>query len=212
MTSTRSSYDAVADRYAAEIGDELAGKPWDRALLSAFAEQTSGGPVLDVGCGPGHVTAYLAGWGLDVVGLDLSTGMTSVARRSTALPFVTADMTALPIQSSAIAGLVCLYAVIHLDPAARATAYAEFARVLRPGGQALIAFHVEDAETPMGGRQTLTEWWDHPVELTFHYPDPAAESAALAAAGLELVGRFDRAPHPDAEHASRRSYLIARRP
>ncbi|MCP2323721.1 SAM-dependent methyltransferase [Hamadaea flava] len=210
--NTRRSYDIVADRYAAEIDDELLAKPWDRALLGAFAEQAAGGPVLDVGCGPGHVTAYLAGWGLDVFGLDLSTGMGAVARRTTSLPFATADMTALPIRSGAIAGVVCLYAVIHLDPAARAAAYAEFARVLQPGGLAMVAFHVEDASTRMGGRKTVTDWWDHEVELTFHYLDPAAETAALTQAGFELVGRFDRAPHPGTEHQSHRSCLLARRP
>ncbi|NUR73937.1 MAG: methyltransferase domain-containing protein [Hamadaea sp.] len=209
--STRHSYDTVAARYAAEIDDELQAKPWDRALLGAFAEQTPGGPILDVGCGPGHVSAYLAGWGLDVVGLDLSTGMGVVARQATSLPFVTADMTALPVRSGAIAGLVCLYAVIHLDPAARAAAYAEFARVLQPGGLAIIAFHVEDDGTRMGGHKTVTTWWEHEVELTFHYLDPAAETVALTAAGFEPVGRFDRAPHPGTEHQSHRSYLLARR-
>jgi len=210
--STRHSYDTVAARYAAEIDDELPGKPWDRALLGTFADETPGGPVLDVGCGPGHVTAYLAGWGLDVVGLDLSPEMGAIARRTTSLPFATADMTALPIRSGAIAGIVCLYAVIHLNPPRRAAAYAEFARVLQPGGLAMIAFHTEDAGTGMGGQKTVTEWWDHQVELTFHYPDPAVESAALTRAGLDLVWRFDRAPHVGAEHPSHRSYLLARRP
>ena len=36
--AVRHSYDTVAGRYAAEIGEELAAKPLDRALLDAFAE------------------------------------------------------------------------------------------------------------------------------------------------------------------------------
>jgi SAM-dependent methyltransferase len=208
--TTRLSYDSVATRYAAEIDDELQAKPWDRALLGAFAEQTGPGPVLDVGCGPGHVTAYLAGWGLDIFGLDLSPAMGSVARQATNRPFATADMVALPIRSGTIAGIVCLYAVIHLDQRGRATAYAEFARVLRPGGLVMIAFHVADDSTPMGGEKTVRDWWGHEVELIFRYLDPAVESDALTRAGLEVIGRFDRAPHPDTEHQSHRSYLIAR--
>ena len=39
------------------------------------------GPVLDVGCGPGHVTAHLAGLGVDVQGVDLSPRMVEHARR-----------------------------------------------------------------------------------------------------------------------------------
>ena len=52
------SYDQVAERYAAEIAGELTHKPFDRGLLDAVAELAGGGPVADVGCGPGHVAAY----------------------------------------------------------------------------------------------------------------------------------------------------------
>lgn len=37
-----------------------------------------GGPVADVGCGPGRVTTYLDGLGLDVSGVDLSPEMVAV--------------------------------------------------------------------------------------------------------------------------------------
>ncbi|WP_262281675.1 class I SAM-dependent methyltransferase [Micromonospora sp. MA102] len=208
---TRRSYDAVAERYAAEIGDELRGKPLDRALLDAFAELTAGGPVLDVGCGPGHVTAYLAGRAARTVGLDLSAAMAGVAHRATSLPFAAADMTALPIRSRSVAGILCLYAVIHLDGPGRAAAYAEFARVLRPGGHALIAFHTSDADTGVGEATTLTEWWGHPVDLTFRFLDPAVEMAALTRAGLDCAARLDRAAQAGVEHPSQRSYLLVRR-
>jgi SAM-dependent methyltransferase len=210
-TDTRRSYDLVADRYAAEIGDELRGKPLDRALLDAFAEHAAGAPVLDVGCGPGHATEYLARRGARAVGLDLSPVMCTVAHRATSLPFAAADMTALPIGSQALTGILCLYAVIHLDAPQRAAAYAEFARALRPGGHALIAFHTSDADVQAGQAKTLTDWWGYRVELTFRFLDPAAEIAALARAGLELTTRLDRAPHPGVEHTSERSYLLARR-
>jgi SAM-dependent methyltransferase len=201
----------VAERYAAEIGDELRGKPLDRALLDGFAELTAGGPVLDVGCGPGHVTAYLAGRAARIAGVDLSPAMGRVARRGSGLPFAAADMTALPIRSHSVTGVLCLYAVIHLDGPGRAAAYAEFARVLRPGGHALIAFHTSDADTAAGQARTLTEWWDNQVELTFHFLDPAVETAALTRAGLDRVARLDRAPQDGAEHPSERSYLLVRR-
>lgn len=207
--ATRRSYDRVAARYAAEIGDELAGKPLDRALLNAFAELVAG-PVLDVGGGPGHVAAYLAQRGVAVVGTDLSPGMCALARQA-GLPSVAADMTALPFGSDVAGGIVCLYAVIHLDAARRAAAYASFRRVLRPGGIGLIAFHTRDADIRTGGEKTLSSWWDEPVALTFRFLDPSAESQALVAAGFELVARLDRTPG-SGEHASERSYLLVQRP
>jgi SAM-dependent methyltransferase len=122
-----------------------------------------------------------------------------------------ADLSALPIRSHALAGLVCLYALIHLSPDDRARAYQEFARVLRPGGVALLAFHTSDADIAVGGELRMTQWWGHDVELTFRYLDPAAETHALSAAGLALIARLDREPHPDVEHPSRRSYLLVQR-
>lgn len=100
MSGTQASYDAVATAYADQLSDELGRKPLDRALLTAFAEQLhattrawasavdpgharaarTGRPRMwDVGCGPGHVTAFLAGLGLDAAGIDLSGQMVAQA-------------------------------------------------------------------------------------------------------------------------------------
>jgi SAM-dependent methyltransferase len=210
-TETRGSYDAVAARYAAEIGDELSAKPLDRAVLNAFAEQAADGMAADIGCGPGHVTAYLTARGVHAFGLDLSPIMCATALERTSLAFAAADMTALPLASETLTGIVCLYAVIHLDAAQRLAAYQEFARVLRPGGQALVAFHTSDADLPVGGAKTMDEWWGQQVALTFRFLDPVGEVALLHDAGLELTARLDRAPYDGVEHPSHRSYLMVRR-
>jgi SAM-dependent methyltransferase len=211
IDAARRSYDEIADSYAAALAGELEHKPLDRALLAAFAEIVGTGPVADLGCGPGHIAAYLSRLGVRPVGLDLSPRMGAVGRRSTGLPFAAADLRALPMRSAGLAGIVCCYAVIHLDLAGRRAAYREFARILAPGGSALIAFHVEDAETASGSSRRTSTMLDHAVELTFHFLDPSVEVAELAAAGLPLTARLDREPHPG-EHASRRSYLLVQRP
>jgi SAM-dependent methyltransferase len=208
--STRRSYDAVAARYAAEIGGELDGKPLDRALLDALAERCAGRAVADVGCGPGHVAAYLAGRNTRVVAIDLSPAMCALAHGPLALPAAVADMTGLPLRSASLGGVVCWYAVIHLDRPGRTAAYAEMARVLRPGGVALVAFHTSDAEYQPGGAKRVERWWGQPVELTFRYLDPAAEIDLARAAGLELSARLDRQPG-EGEHPSERTYLLLSR-
>ncbi|MCD2192087.1 class I SAM-dependent methyltransferase [Actinomycetospora endophytica] len=82
----RESYDRVADNYvemiaATGLGD-IRAQPWLRAAMDAFADAVAGrGPVLDVGCGPGTVTAYLVDRGVDASGVDLSPRMIEHARR-----------------------------------------------------------------------------------------------------------------------------------
>src|SRR6478609_9388085 len=77
----RQTYDGVADAYFVELGDELIEKPFDLWLLERVAALAGSNPVVDVGCGPGHLTAFLADTGAQVSGVDLSPGMIAVARR-----------------------------------------------------------------------------------------------------------------------------------
>jgi SAM-dependent methyltransferase len=210
---TRKSYDTVAERYAAEIGDELPGKPLDRALLDCLVELCGAdhGPIADVGCGPGHVTAYLASRGADVLGVDLSEKMIEVARRrNPALRFQVGSMTALPVPDGAWAGAVCAYSIIHVPADRRPTAYAELARAIVPGGWLLASFHVSDPERRAGETARLTEWWGFDVDVDFHFLDPEQVANDLVGAGFEVRARMLREPWPDVEHQSRRAYLLAR--
>ena len=199
-------YAAIARAYRAELGDELANKPLDRAFLDMFAEQTRGGCVLDVGCGPGHVAAYLARRGAEVEGLDLSPEMIEEARVSQpGLAFTVGDMFALPHADASVRGVVAFYAIVHLQTAELGAPFGEFHRVLEPGGLVAVAFHV-GSETvhvdELFGCQTA-------LDFVFHPPEAVIEK--LVAAGFTVEARLDREPHPGAEHPSRRSYLLARR-
>jgi SAM-dependent methyltransferase len=215
--AVRSSYDAVAQRYAEEIGEELIGKPVDRALYGCFAELVrelagAGKPVGDVGCGPGHVCRYLAGLGLSVVGVDISPGMVQVARlRHPHLRFEVGTFARLPARDEEWAGAVAPYSIIHLDRDGRRAGFAELARAIAAGGWLLVAFHISDAESTAGQARQITQWFDAIVELDFHFLDPAEVAADIAAAGFAVMSRTDREPWPDVEHASRRSYLLAQR-
>src|SRR5215467_11038149 len=76
------SYDRVAEEYTRRVSSELSQKPFDRDILGRFASRTrTQGAVCDVGCGPGHVTAYLQSLGVDVRGVDVSAAMVSIAAK-----------------------------------------------------------------------------------------------------------------------------------
>jgi SAM-dependent methyltransferase len=102
-----------------------------------------GARVLEVGCGPGHLSARMAGQGLEVTGLDLDPAMIKRAQANatnagvtTRASFVVGDAAALPFPDASFDSVVSTFSVHHWsDPAA---GLAEIGRVLRPGGRALV--------------------------------------------------------------------------
>jgi SAM-dependent methyltransferase len=211
LAATRAAYDAVAADYADLLRDELEGRPLDRALLAAFAElvQTAGGgPVAEAGCGPGRVTAHLAGLGLQISGVDLSPGMLAVARRAhPGLPFTEGRLDALPLASGALAGLVAWYSVIHTPPARLGDVFSEFSRVLRPGAELLLAFQAADGK--IHEKVHLSHAYGHTISLDAYRLAPARIEALLTAAGLVTHTRMLRDPGPGKK--TPQAYLLARR-
>lgn len=205
-------YDAVAAAYDRELGDELDRKPLDRALLIGFAELAGAGSVADVGCGPGHVTRFLAEQHRDVIGIDLSARMVTIAReRAPGLRFAVASMLALPAGDEAWAGVVALYSIIHLTPSERVAACGEFARVIRPGGWLLVSFHVDSPDFSAGEVNHLSNWFGERVQLDGYFLDPDDVMATVQAAGFAVVAKVERQPDPVGEYPSRRCYLLAQR-
>jgi SAM-dependent methyltransferase len=148
LAGTRDSYDATVAEYVDMFGSDLDGRPLDRALLATFAELVragGNGPVADVGCGPGRVTIVLHELGLDAFGIDLSPGMIAHARRTyPALRFEVGSMLALDLPDASLGGLLGYYSVIHVPWERRPEVFAEFHRVLAPGGLLMLAFQVGD--------------------------------------------------------------------
>ena len=201
---TRASYDAIAADYAATFADELAGKPLDRALLAAFAEQVGDGPVVDVGCGPGHATARLAGLGVDVVGGGLSPGMVEVAGRAhPGLRFEVGAMLDLDPADASLAGVVAWYSIVNIPRHLLPGVLTEFARVLVPGGLLLLAFLVGEEE------RHGTEWFGHAIDLRVYRYQPDDMAALLAQAGFSPRATLVREPDDDGVERGPRAYLLA---
>lgn len=204
---TREAYDRVADAYADRFLDELAAKPLDRALLDLVIEQVGGrGPIADLGCGPGHAARYLHERGAPVLGIDLSARMVEIAAQThPGIGFHVGDMTALRVPDQAWGGLVALYSIIHLPPAELPAAFAEFFRVLRPGGIAMLSFHLGDEI------RHLDEWFDRIVSVDFHFYSREVIEQALASAGFTVDAYLERRAY-EQEVDTTRAYVIARRP
>jgi SAM-dependent methyltransferase len=208
----RAGYDAVAATYAEQFCDELEYKPLERGLLGAFCDMTPHGLIADIGCGPGHITRFLAARHDEVIGFDLSPEMIAVARhRNPELRFAVASMLDLPCPDGAFAGLVAIYSIIHLDPQQRARAFDEFARTLAPDGPLMVSFHIDGPGFAPGDVNHLTAFLGQSVDMNGYFLDPALVTTELIANGFRVEARLDREPIADVEFPSRRCYILARR-
>jgi SAM-dependent methyltransferase len=189
-----------------QASDRAPGRAPDRAPGRAPDRAPGRARVWDVGCGPGHVTAFLAGLGLDAAGVDLSEGMVAQARaRHPDLEFTVGSMTALPAPDGSRDGLVSFYSLIHMiDDADVRTALAEFRRVLADGGLLLLAVHAGEEV------RHSTEWFGAPVDVSFRFFDPAWLCAELDRAGFTVEALTRRQPYPAGEVATNRAYFLSR--
>jgi ubiquinone/menaquinone biosynthesis C-methylase UbiE len=132
------AFDRAAEYYDETRGLTPQGVQKNADLLAALLRDK--GTVLEVGVGTGQVALPLAERGVSMVGLDLSLPMLSrlvhKAGGHPPFPLVLGDATSLPFTDDSFGGSVIRW-VLHLIPGWE-TALAEWVRVLRPGGVALI--------------------------------------------------------------------------
>jgi ubiquinone/menaquinone biosynthesis C-methylase UbiE len=129
-------YEQVSAGYDAEAGGGLFAA--DEPVVAEYLASREPGVALDAACGTGRFAEFLAKRGHRVIGVDSSPDMLARARRRVPeAEFHVAELGRLPLPDDCVDVIVCALALEHvprLDPV-----LAEFARVLRPGGDLVIS-------------------------------------------------------------------------
>jgi SAM-dependent methyltransferase len=189
LADTRASYDTVAVSYADQLSGSLARQPYLRAVLALFADlvhAAGGGPVADVGCGPGHVTAHLHQLGVDAFGIDLSPLMIDEARRGhPGLRFEVGSMTHLDLADASIAGLLAFWSLIHVPDDTIPGVFGQFRRVLLPSAPLLLGFY------PGNKSQLKTRGYGgHPMKVQVYYRQPDQVADWLRDSGFAVEAQM----------------------
>ena len=204
----RATYATIAADYADQLGTELDDLPFERWLLDRIVTEAGHRPIVDAGCGPGHVTAYLAAAGAEACGIDLTPEMIEQAQaRFPGVRYDVGDLTRLirPPTADGWGAVLGWYSLIHLAGSEFPAAVSALARPLAPGGVLVLAGHAGHEV------RAMMSWFGHDVSMDTVQHDPADVVAAVTAAGLEQVEWYVRGALPARQETTDRWYVLARR-
>jgi len=146
------TYDADARGFAEEWEVEQAA-PED--LQGVVQQYFRPGPTVDVGCGSGRDTAWLAANGFDVVGVDASKGLIEEAqRRHPGVDFTSDTLPALrTLENRTFTNVLCETVIMHLGAEGAAASARRLAALLAPNGVLYLSWRVtegQDVRDPKG--------------------------------------------------------------
>ena len=163
----------------------------DLPFVDAILDSLPTGTAVDTACGTGRLVRRLAGRGHRALGIDRSDDMVRQARRTCRdLPFVVGDLHDLPLPDSSVDLVTNALALTHVNDLDRVMS--ELARVLRPGGVAVIS-DVHPDLVLLGSAVKAEDPAGRPQLATCHRRSVADYLRAALSAGF-LVRGFDERP------------------
>lgn len=132
----RQAYASVAEIYIELFGSSQQVHAEDLAFIGRHLAGRPG-PVLDLGCGPGHITGYLRSLGVDATGIDMIPGF--ITHAQAAHPSGRYQLGSMEdLADHSIAGILAWYSLIRLPPQRLDDVLAEFRRAMAPAGTLVL--------------------------------------------------------------------------
>ncbi len=192
MDVVRQAYGGMAEQYIALFGSSAQVYPDDLALIARHLSIRTGA-VLDVGCGPGHLTEYLRLLDVEASGIDMVPQFIEHAR--VAYPsgrYELGSMNQLPTPDGSVAGILAWYSLIHVLPDDLDSVLIELRRVATSGAKLVAGFFEGDE----------AEAFEHAVTTAYYWPVDEF-CARLRRAGFVEIERHLR---PGIREAGRRPH------
>jgi SAM-dependent methyltransferase len=203
--------------YAAANANGAFNAYYERPATIALLGDVTGLRVLEVGCGPGGLTHWLAEHGAVVTAMDVSAEMIRLAseRLGDRARLLTADLSdSLTFAADASVDLVVASLVLHYL-ADWTAPLAEFHRVLAPGGTVVLSTHHPAMDWQLHSPEDyfaimqVTETWHkggQPFDVTFWRRPLTAMTAAISSAGFVIDQLVEPAPLPELQRSSPQDY------
>lgn len=190
----RDAYSSVSEVYIGLFDGVEKADEDDAAFIRRHLTGLSG-PVLDLGCGPGHWTGYLHALGVDVTGVDVVPEFIAHARTAHQGPqFRLGSMTEVKVEEHSLAGILTWYSTIHLPPNDLGRVLAEFRRLLADSAVLVAGFFDSDDDVAT---------FDHKVIEAYRWPVNAFAEQLVDAGFVEVQRMQQHFPdRPDRRYAA----------
>jgi SAM-dependent methyltransferase len=158
--TVRDGYNVIANRYLSDRKRDSE----DVRLLDGLIERLpANAEVLDAGCGAGIPVTLKLSEHFHVTGVDFSEAQIQLAKRNVPpAKFLCEDLTNLDFSANTFDGITSYYAIIHVPREGHQSLLANFHRMLKPGGFALLCLGAEqlidDIEEDFYGARM---YWSH---------------------------------------------------
>ena len=198
-----STYEKIAHKYSDKYFNDLTDIPYIDKFLKNIPSK---GRILDIGCGPGQFSQYIAKKGFHVIGLDYSREMIEIARAKVPeVEFKYMDMRNLEFEENSFDGILAAYSLIHISSENILDTLKEFNKVLKPSGYIEIIVQKGEAD------RVIDEPFMPSEKMFFNFFTKARLSKYLREANFQITYQSETASQDSDSMSDKVIYTIAQK-